>query len=65
MSADYRRIPSDYAGCEVYRGYVIAISSAGSYAVFNTEGNGMYRYLKGGFKMRFSACRAIDLEHTV
>lgn len=58
---DTRRLPRDFTGCEVYRGYVVAISSAGSYAVFNTEGNGMYRYLKGGF----SARRAIDLEHTV
>ena len=60
--ADDRCIPSDYAGCEVYRGYVIAIKE-GAYSVFNTEGQGMYRYLKGGFGERCLARAAIDLEY--
>ena len=60
--ADDRCIPSDYAGCEVYRGYVIAVRN-GLYAVFNTEWEGMYRYLKGGFGERRLARAAIDLEY--
>lgn len=63
MSAvDLRRIPSDYTGCEVYRGYVIAVKE-GSYAVFNTEGQGVFTYLKGGFSERCLARAAIDLEY--
>ena len=62
MTADYRHIPSDYAGCEVYRGYIIAIKN-GAYSVFNTEGQRMYRYLKGGFGARCLARAAIDLEY--
>ena len=60
--ADDRCIPSDYTGCEVYRGYVIAVKE-GAYSVFNTEGEGMYRYLKGGFGERCLARAAIDLEY--
>ena len=58
---DDRKLPTFYTGCEVYRGYVIALSVS-TYAFFDTRTAGMYTYVKGGFQLRAEARRAIDLE---
>ena len=58
---DDRRLPTNYTGCEVYKGYIIAISE-GRYAFFATRTIGMHTYVKGGFADRAACRRAIDLE---
>lgn len=58
---DDRRLPSNYTSCEVHQGYIIAVSG-GRYAFFDTQGTGVYTYVKGGFADRAACHRAIELE---